>query len=289
MKIVKILGGLGNQMFQYALAVSLKDRFPSESVKIDVSCFRGYHLHNGYELERVFDIKAAHADFAELARMAYPYGHYRLWQIGKRVLPKRRTMTMERADERYDASVLDMAGNMYYDGYWQNEKYFLGVREELLGIFSPEGIDERNRRLADELSSCASVSLHVRRGDYNINPLYGSICTEEYYANAIRKMQSVVDVDIYCMFSNDIDWCRRHLPCIIGNKKVMYVDWNTGMDSYKDMFLMSACRHNIIANSSFSWWGAWLNRHDDKIVMCPRKWNNIKGSKFELPSKWQKV
>lgn len=289
MKIVKILGGLGNQMFQYALAVSLKSRFPSENVKIDVSCFRGYHLHNGYELEAVFGIKSAHASFADLVRIAYPYSHYRFWQIGKRVLPNRRTMVMEHDDEEYDASVLDRVGDVYYDGYWQNEKYFIDVREKLVDVFTPVAIDCRNRDFASKLSSCASVSLHVRRGDYSTNPLYGGICTEEYYASAIREIQSLVSVDMFCVFSNDINWCREHLPAIVGGNNIVFVDWNTGMDSYKDMYLMSACRHNIIANSSFSWWGAWLNLHEDKIVMCPRKWNNIKDSRFELPSKWQKV
>lgn len=102
-------------------------------------------------------------------------------------------------------------------------------------------------------------------------------------------MQSYIDVDVYCVFSNDIVWCKENLPKIIGNKAIRYVDWNTGTNSYMDIYLMSHCRHNIIANSSFSWWGAWLNSNKDKIVICPKKWNNIKGSKFEIPEKWQRL
>lgn len=289
MKIVKILGGLGNQMFQYALAVSLAKRFPSEQVKIDTSCFRGYHLHNGFELDRIFDIQVRLANFWDVLRVAYPYGHYRLWQIAKRVLPIRRTMVVESANGAFCDEALGKDGDAYYDGYWQDERYFAGVRDELLESFTPKEMDARNRELATELSGCSSVSLHVRRGDYNNHPLFRGICDENYYADAIRKIQSLTEIDVYCVFSNDIVWCKEHLPSIANGKPMKYVDWNTGADSYKDMYLMSACRHNIIANSSFSWWGAWLNRHDDKIVVCPQKWNNIKNSQFETPPEWLKI
>lgn len=289
MKIVKILGGLGNQMFQYALYISLKHKCNGETVKIDTSCFRGYPLHNGYELERVFNVKPEHANWYDLLRLAYPYCHYRMWQIGKRLLPKRHTMHTEKDNEEYDASVLNVTSDCYYDGYWQNEKYFIEVKEQLYEIFTPKVIDARNASFAKELSSCNSVSLHVRRGDYTKNPLYGGICDETYYINAIKKIQSYIDVDVYCVFSNDIVWCKEKLPKIIGNKAIRYVDWNTGTNSYMDMYLMSHCRHNIIANSSFSWWGAWLNRSKDQIVISPKKWNNIKGSKFEIPEKWQRL
>ena len=289
MKIVKILGGLGNQMFQYALYISLKHKYHGEDIRIDTSCFHGYPLHNGYELERIFKVEANHVNLYDLLRLAYPYCHYRFWQIGKRLLPKRKTMMIENDNEEYDNSVLNIEGDCYYDGYWQNEKYFIDVKEQLYEIFTPKTIDMRNVSFGEELSTCNSVSLHVRRGDYTTNPLYGGICDEAYYINAIKKMQSQTDIDMYCVFSNDIDWCKKNLPQIIGNKEIKYVDWNTKADSYKDIYLMSCCRHNIVANSSFSWWGAWLNRNSNKVVVCPKKWNNIKNSKFETPEKWLKV
>ena len=289
MKIVKILGGLGNQMFQYALYVSLCHRFPYEKVKIDTTCFCGYPLHNGFELEKIFNIQATHANIFDLFRIAYPYSHYRLWQIGKRILPKRRTILIESANEEFDRSALDREGDCYFDGYWQNEKYFIDFRDEILKIFKPKNIDSKNYVVANELAECCSVSLHVRRGDYNNNPLYSGICDEKYYIDAIQKIQSKVNVDMFCIFSNDIKWCKEHLPSIIGNKRILFVDWNTGINSYKDMYLMSVCHHNIIANSSFSWWGEWLNNHKNKIVLCPKKWNNIKNSKFEIPSRWEKI
>lgn len=289
MKIVKILGGLGNQMFQYALYISLKHKCNGETVKIDTSCFRGYPLHNGYELERIFNVKPEHATWLDLLRLAYPYCHYRLWQIGKRFLPRKKTMVIEKKNEEYDASALDVTGDCYFDGYWQNEKYFMNVKDQLYDVFTPKAIDSRNASFANELSACNSVSLHVRRGDYTKNPLYGGICDETYYINAIKELQAHIDVDVYCVFSNDIIWCKEHLPRIIGSKVIKYVDWNTKTDSYMDIYLMSCCRHNIVANSSFSWWGAWLNRNKDKIVISPKKWNNIKGSQFEIPKNWLRV
>ena len=289
MKIVKILGGLGNQMFQYALAVSLKKKFPNESVKIDTSCFHGYPLHNGYELERLFNVSIPHASYREIAKLAYPFYHYRLWQIGKRILPQRQTMVSEKPNGEYDNSILSTIGSCYYDGYWQNEKYFIGVKEEIVKAFTPKNIDAKNECYAQMLSACNSVSLHVRRGDYVKNPLYGGICDEEYYVSAIKNILEQTYVEFFCVFSNDIDWCKRHLLKLVENKPIEYVDWNTKSDSYKDMYLMSHCRHNIIANSSFSWWGAWLNCNKNNIVICPRKWNNIKNAKFEIPEKWQTI
>ena len=289
MKIVKILGGLGNQMFQYALYLALKEHFPDEEIKIDTSCFCAYPLHNGYELNKLFHIDAKEASFIEKAKIAYPYLNYRFWQIAKRILPKRKSMLTEPKNEEFTTSVFTQNGNCYYDGYWQNEKYFVDVKEQLYEIFTPKVIDARNASFAKDLSACNSVSLHVRRGDYTKNPLYGGICDGTYYINAIKKIESYIDVDVYCVFSNDIEWCKEILQKIIGNKTIRYVDWNTETNSYMDIYLMSHCRHNIIANSSFSWWGAWLNRSKDQIVISPKKWNNIKGSKFEIPEKWQRI
>ena len=106
MKIVKILGGLGNQMFQYALSLSLREQFPHEQVMIDTSCFRNYPLHNGFEIDRIFAQKALVASWKDILKVAYPYPNYRFWQIGKYILPKRKTMCVERKDFSFDAAAL---------------------------------------------------------------------------------------------------------------------------------------------------------------------------------------
>ena len=289
MKIVKVLGGLGNQMFQYALYLSLQKHHPNETIKIDTSCFKGYPLHNGFELSKIFNIEENEATFMDKLKLAYPYNHYRVWQILKRILPNRRTMFTESKEERYDSTIISKIGNCYYDGYWQNERYFMDIRDSILQKFTPKKIKQQNKEFVNELQSHESVSIHVRRGDYINNPLYGGICDMEYYKKAIKYTQENTHCNLYCIFSNDIEWCKKHLAPLFDQKVVIYVNWNKGKDSYQDMYLMSRCKHNIIANSSFSWWGAWLNDNSTKIVISPQKWNNIRNSEFELPKDWIKI
>ncbi len=289
MKIVKILGGLGNQMFQYALYLSLKEQFPHEQVKIDISCFKSYPLHNGFEINRIFAQNAPVASFKDILKVAYPYPNYRFWQVGKYILPKRKTMCVERKDFTFDATALIRKGNCYYDGYWQHEEYFCFVKDAIWSAFSfPEITDKRNTEIMQRFQTTTSVSLHIRRGDYINHPFFRGICDLDYYKRAICYMEERVTPQLYCIFSNDIDWCENNLHELLSGKEVIYVDWNNGMESYMDMQLMSLCQHNIIANSSFSWWGAWLNRNPQKVVVSPTKWLNIE-SESPIPESWIKV
>lgn len=289
MKIVKILGGLGNQMFQYALYLSLKRVFPNEEIKVDLSCFNGYSKHNAYELSNVFGINPPIASNSELMRIAYPYLSYRGWQIGNRILPKRKTMCIEKRNGEFDGSVLQHNGSMYYDGYWQDERYFSSIREEITEVFQPLFVDDRNKEACQFLSERNSVAIHIRRGDYINNPVYKDICTPEYYINALKKLEKLTEIDTTCIISNDIEWCKGNLNAMLAGRHVVYADWNKGENSYLDISLMSHCSHNIIANSSFSWWGAWLNNNPNKIVIAPKKWNNIKDSAFHHPASWLQI
>lgn len=289
MKIVNIIGGLGNQMFQYALYKALQKKFPTEDVKIWTGAFRGYGKHNAYELERVFGLKTEAASTAEMMHIAYPYVHYRLWQAGFHLLPQRRTMFKEQVFGHYYADVLERQGDCYYDGYWQNEKYFSDIRTELLKTFVPTDIDEKNAETARQLATSNSVAIHVRHGDFLKLPVYRDICGLDYYQQAIAEIQHRTQVDTFCIFSNDMDWCREQIVPLLKGTAYIAADWNTGEKSYLDLYLMSQCRHNIIAHSSFSWWGAWLNQHNDKLVIGPRKWNNLKTSDFELSPEWFKI
>ena len=129
-------------MFQYALSLSLREQFPHEQVMIDTSCFRNYPLHNGFEIDRIFAQKALVASWKDILKVAYPYPNYRFWQIGKYILPKRKTMCVERKDFSFDAAALTRKGNCYYDGYWQHEEYFCDVKETIWEAFSfPEPAD----------------------------------------------------------------------------------------------------------------------------------------------------
>lgn len=288
MKIVKILGGLGNQMFQYALFLSLRERFPDEQVLIDISCFRDYPLHNGFEIDRIFAQHPPVASWKDVWKVAYPYPNYRFWQIGKYILPKRKTMCMERKDLALDMTALTRKGNCYYDGYWQHEEYFYAVKESIWEAFSfPEMTNKQNQEITSRLqmSNSNSVSLHIRRGDYINHPLFRGICDLDYYKRAIQYMEEHIHPRLYCIFSNDIQWCKNNLYDLLSGKDVIYVDWNKETESFVDMQLMSLCHHNIIANSSFSWWGAWLNRYPQKIVVSPQKWTNTT-IQDPIPNNW---
>ena len=286
MKIVKILGGLGNQIFQYALYLSLKERFPNEQVMIDTSCFRAYPLHNGFEIDRIFAQHPSVASWKDIIKVAYPYPNYRFWQVGKYILPKRKTMCMERRNLALDMTILTHKGDCYYDGYWQHEEYFSAVKESIWKVFSFQKMtNKRNVEIAERLRMSNSISLHIRRGDYINHPLFRGICDLDYYKRAICCMEEYVHPQLYCIFSNDIQWCKSNLRDLLPCKEVVYVDWNKGSESYLDMQLMSLCNHNIIANSSFSWWGAWLNRHPQRLVISPRKWTNAK-IEDPIPQSW---
>lgn len=289
MKIVHVIGGLGNQMFQYALFLSLKEQFPDEEVKIDISCFRNYPLHNGFEIDKIFAQNPPVASWKDMLKLAYPYPNYRFWQIGKYILPQRKTMCIERKDLALDTNILKRTGDCYYDGYWQHEEYFNKIKESIWKAYSfPEMINERNKELAEQLQISNSVSLHIRRGDYINHPLFKGICDLDYYKRAIHYMEEHIHPRLYCIFSNDMQWCENNLHDLFPNKEVVYVDWNKGKVSYVDMQLMSLCRHNIIANSSFSWWGAWLNRHLGKVVISPHKWTNAE-MEDPIPPSWVKL
>ena len=289
MKIVKILGGLGNQMFQFALYKSLQQRFPEERVLIDLHCFRGYPKHRGFEIGKVFGAGYDTANWREVARLAYPYPNFQTWRFGSRLLPTRRSMLKERADFTYEPTALTRTIDTYYDGYWQHEDYFRDVRETILQTFRFPELDSRNRETAQRLQSTNSIAIHVRRGDYTHDKLFHDICDLDYYRQAIGRMQQAVGGDLFCVFSDDLRWCREHIAPLLKDKPISYVDWNRGERSVQDIHLMSLCRHNIIANSSFSWWGAWLNQHPGKVVIAPEKWMHIKGTQSPVPNDWIRI
>ena len=138
-------------------------------------------------------------------------------------------------------------------------------------------------KLLGELKKKFSCSLHVRRGDYLKDPDFCGICDLDYYKKAVETVLSKTKKQVtFLVFSNDINWCKENLADDFAGNEVIYVDWNTGKDSYKDMYLMSQCQANIIANSSFSWWGAYLNESPNKLVVSPLRYKN-KDMGFKIP------
>lgn len=289
MKIVNILGGLGNQMFEYAMYLALKDAHPQEEIKVCTRSFGGYGLHNGLEIQRIFGVELPEASLWELTKVAYPIFNYKAWQVMNHYLPNRKSMTMGTTAIPFDYSQVTREDNAFYDGYWQNEGNFKHVRNKILNAYTfPEFADERNVELAERLNSAISVSCHVRRGDYLKEPNM-CVCTPSYYARALTLMNERVNPKLYVIFSDDIQWCKENLSGLIGDREVVFVDWNKGEDSFRDLHLMTLCKHNIIANSSFSWWGAWLNQNEDKVVIAPEVWMNKPIVNDPICSDWIRV
>lgn len=278
MRIVQIIGGLGNQMWQYAMLVALRKHFPEEDVYYNASFFNGYPLHNGFELERVFNITAKQASVRDIRRVYHHFiNHYFFLRLYRHYFPQLKSEIKEIESEPFKESLFYQKGDFYYDGYWADHRYYDDCRVELLKEFTlKEPLDDNNKKLLGELKNKYSCSIHVRRGDYLKDPDYCGICDLDYYKKAVETVLSKTGKQVtFLVFSNDINWCKENLADDFAGNEVIYVDWNTSKDSYKDMFLMSQCNANIIANSSFSWWGAYLNETSDKIVISPEKYKNV--------------
>ncbi|QPH38835.1 alpha-1,2-fucosyltransferase [Pedobacter endophyticus] len=285
MKIVKILGGLGNQMFQYAFYLALRKNFGT--VKISTASFDEYTLHNGFELEHIFNIQADYAS-GVMSKIYDPT--FNKWNIRKlrRVFGLKKTYYEEKKLFDFDKQALEEnVSNRLYWGYWQNERYFIDIADEITNAFKfRPPLSAKNKLVNEEIKHSNSVAIHVRRGDYLTNELLGGLCGLDYYQQAISILEQRIPNAIYFIFSNDIDWCKAHLNL----PKASAINWNHGLQSYVDMQLMSACKHQIIANSSFSWWAAWLNSYSEKIVIAPKIWaNGIDNNDQVCPKTWLRI
>ena len=182
-------------------------------------------------------------------------------------------------------------GNIHYRMCWINYKYYQDYREQLLKIFTlKEKLNEKNQKMLDDIKSHKnSVSIHVRRGDY-LSQTYsnlGLLSNEKYYKKAMKLFDNKEDVVFY-VFSNDIPWCKENIKS--DKFLIVYVDINDELHGYFDIWLMKHCKHNIIANSTFSWWGAWLNENPDKIVTIPEDFYKKSKNKIELAlPEWIKI
>lgn len=289
MIISHIIGGLGNQMFQYALGRS-RSLALDAPLKLHVSDFADYGLHHGFELGRIFGGNFAPATDADARAVL---GWRRSW-VCRRILINRRAAILRGprlvVEPRfgYWPGILEITDNCFLVGNWQSEKYFLDIEETIRADFTfSRPPTARNREWISRIDDCQAVSLHVRRGDYATSAKTLAVLgllPRDYYRSAVDFVAGRIGSPEFFVFSDDIPWTREHLdipyPC-------HFVDDNKGAESHNDMRLMSRCRHHIIANSSFSWWGAWLNPRADKIVVAPRRWfANDWDSKDLIPGGW---
>lgn len=287
--ICKILGGLGNQMFQYAAgrALSLEKH---QMLRLHIADFNKHDIHQGFELQRVFNLSVNRADGEALRRVlgwqSYPLLRRALSRPGLTHF-RRRNFIVEPHFHFWPA-VTDVPAECYLAGYWQSQKYFDRVIPDIRSDFSFKSpISGRNVEIANEIGNSNAVSIHVRRGDYVMNARTNAthgVCSLDYYRTAMQHVAHCIETPRFFVFSDDIEWVRENLPF---DFPCQYVDHNHGLESYNDMRLMSLCRHHIIANSSFSWWAAWLNPRTDKIVTAPGKWfANNNDVRDLLPKEW---
>lgn len=278
MRLIKMTGGLGNQMFIYALYLSMKQR--GINVRIDLSDMLHYHVHHGYEMHRVFNL---------------PQIEFKTNQKLKKFVEFLFFKTI--IERKQNGSLKPYFGKqcwplIYYKGFYQNENYFCQCKDLIRKAFTFDLSKANNRsvNMIDILENDShAVSIHVRRGDYLLPQHFkhtGCICTTVYYQRAIDYMLMLDPKAHFYVFSDDMKWVKLnlHLP-----SNSVFVDWNQGLDSWQDMMLMSHCQNNIICNSTFSWWGAWLNAHQQKIIICPDRWSASESSSKFVPDDWKKI
>ncbi|MDD5285621.1 MAG: alpha-1,2-fucosyltransferase [Desulfuromonadaceae bacterium] len=296
MIIVKLSGGLGNQMFQYAAARRLAFR-RNVPLKMDLAGFdpvRPGETARSYALN-VFKIAAEFAQPEEVARLCRRSNNplmKALMNASVTLQPLSMQTCFKERHFHFDPDVLRLGSDVYLDGYWQSEKYFTDALDLIRDDFTA-GIPAPDSRLdiSGRIMATNSVSLHVRRGDYATNRVtgeYHGLCSLDYYQRAVKYVADRTADPHLFIFSDDIRWVREQLQL---RSPMTIVEHRGGDSAYEDLRLMSLCRHNIIANSSFSWWGAWLNRNPEKIIMAPGQWFNRPDISTDdlIPSEWHRI
>ena len=293
MILVKIQGGLGNQMFQYAVGSIIAKKNKS-SLNLDVETYNkpvkklGFTPRN-FELN-IFDNKYQLAKAADIAI----FKKLTIFNKVKKKLGFNYPQIVYEDTTTSDASMLRRKAPAYLHGYFQNYRYFMGHEAFVKNLFKfdKSKISNKNLQLAANFQQQNTVSVHVRRGDYVTDVVtnnFHGCCTLDYYHAAIKTVAANLPNVTIVFFSDDMPWVREHFESVKGNK--IFVEGNIGADSWIDLYLMSHCGHNIIANSSFSWWGAWLNNNTEKIVVAPKNW--FAGISFDInvliPTEWIKM
>lgn len=262
---VRIMGGLGNQMFQYAFAKRLETL--GYEIKMDLTAFENPKSIRRYQLDYynidLQKVKKKSKRFLNLISIL---------KVALKKLGLDLSGVIKEQSLLFNEDIFNLKDGQYVEGYFQSEKYFSSIRNVLLETFIIKHDTSKYLKLIEKKisKSKATCSIHVRRGDF-INTKNKNIhgnCTLDYYFSAISYIEKRIDDVSYFIFSDDIDWVKSNLKL----EKTIYIDNFKDRIPHEDIYLMSLCDHNIIANSSFSWWGAWLNKNINKIVIAPKKW-----------------
>ena len=291
MVITKLMGGLGNQMFQYAAGRRLAHK-RSVDLKLDITGFkvcidRKYSLGN-------FNVQENFALPEEVAALTVrKRGIVR--RVMARVLRRSSKSAPTHIQEKhfhFDPEILRLSDNVYIDGYWQSEKYFVDIARIIRQEFTVKTPQKgRDKELGEQIASCEPVSLHIRRGDYvsnlQTNQFHGT-CDLDYYFHCVECLTQTVKTPHFFVFSDEPEWA-------LDNLKLPYpttlVDHNGADKDYEDLRLMTRCKYHIICNSTFSWWGAWLCANPEKVVFAPQQWFGESGldTRDLIPKTWSRI
>lgn len=292
MLIQKMVWWLWNQMFQYAYikGLSLKNK---TDFKLDITEYKTYKLHKYslkcFNLENKYS-KKNEIPFYENVFSNNKYINFLLNKI-KWIIKRLNKNHFIEKQLNFDKDFFKIK-YWYIEWYFSTEKYFIDFEDEIRNGFKFNILpSKKNKEIMNIINSCNSISVHIRRWDYvdnkKIRNIY-QVCNLDYYNKAINLIKSKVDNPIFFFFSNDIEWVKQNLKI---DYESYYIDWNNADTNYEDMRLMSLCKHNIIPNSTFSWWWAWLNNNKEKIVIAPKKWFNNTSMNYTdiVPDKWIKI
>lgn len=302
MIIVKLNGGFCNNLFQYATARALSER-NNDELKLDVEVFRAESLKDIYRLNylKINEIFATTSEIEKLSN-AYPKGILGR-VIRKSKIPSvynKQTHFIEKNNGfSFDKRIYELQGNVYLDGWFSDENYFKDIRDTILKEFElKNGIRDESKLILNKIINTNAVSIHIRRGEFVTDNFFGALPLEYYY-RAVDYIKSKINKPHFYVFSDDIEWVRENLN-IVGDSTI--VSHNSSRVSihhtqydYEDLVLIKNCKHNIMALSTFSWWGAWLNQYPNKIVIAPLKAYNDKRAQKDyetgnfIPSNWIKL
>ncbi len=285
MIITKLKGGLGNQMFQYSTGIMLSQK-TSTALLLDISWF---HKPKN-DIERNFDLNQFNITAKEVV---YKQGIIESIKksFNQKILNNHHFDFEPKFLQEIETKIKQNK-NVYIEGYFQSEENFKEIRETLLKELSlkDEFKSDEFKKLEQQFKNEESVSVHIRRGDYTKNPSvtkYHGICSVEYYQNAIKEIQNKTSNPIFYFFSDDPKWIEENFP----QKENFKIISGKNLSASEELFLMSVCKHNIIANSTFSWWSAWLNQNHDKVVISPTPWvdKSPNPHKNIIPKTWIQI
>lgn len=265
MIIVKLHGGLGNQMFQYSFFLSLKNEYKS----LDLTYYDHFPPNNNINIFDVFNLNIRNATNYPFNNKYYNHKRFifrlkrKLGLINNYYLESR---THYISDEYLD-EFLSKSNDIYLDGYWEDYRYFSKISNIIKSTFRFGQLNLDNKYFLSKSKNKEFVSIHFRFGDKLKSKVHLTL-NNDYYNKAIKIILSKIENPFFLVFSDNFDIVETS---IFMSLEYVFVDWNRGQESYRDMHLMSLCKHNIIANSTFSWWGAFLNNNPKKIVIAPKK------------------